>query len=133
MKYNNIDNNGFMMSTLYGIILGFASLLLLTLFSAFVLAALKLSTNISNVIAVVILALSALLCGYSSAKKLKSRALIIGAAAGTLFYLTIAVISAAVTKSGFSSVFLLRMLICFICSETGAFLSTVKRNKSKYI
>ncbi len=121
------------MSALFGVILGFVCLLLLTVLSAFIISILKLGTDVSGVIAVVLLGLSALVCGYSSAKKLKSRALIIGAAAGCFFYLTVAVISAAVTKSGFSSVFLLRLLICFLSSEVGAFLSTLKRSKNKFI
>ena len=132
MQYN-IENKSFLMSALFGVIIGFASLLLLTLLSAFILTALKVSGSASGVIAVIILGVSSLISGYFSARKLNSKVLIIGAAAGTLFYLTVAVISAAVTKQGFSSVFLLRMLICFLTSEVGAFLSTIKRNKSKYI
>ena len=130
MQYSN-ENRSFLMSTLFGVILGFLSLLVLTLVSAFILSVLKVSGSASGIIAVIILGVSSLICGYFAAKKLQSKALIIGAAAGALFYLTVAVISAAITKQGFSSVFLLRILICFLTSEVGAFLSTVKRNKSK--
>ena len=132
MQYNN-ENKSFLMSALFGIILGFASLFVLTLLSALILSLFKVSGNASGIIAVIILGVSSLICGYFAAKKLKSKALIIGAAAGALFYLTVAVISAAVTKSGFTSVFLLRLLICFLTSEVGAFLTTVRRNKSKFI
>lgn len=133
MQYKNNDNKSFMLAVLFGIILGFLCLLLLTLIMAFFLSALKLSGNISGILAIVILSISAFICGFSAAKKLKSKVLIIGVVAGTLFYLTVAVVSAAVTKNGFTGVFILRLVISFLTAEIGAFLSTVKKSKSKFI
>lgn len=133
MKFNGEQKKSFLMSAIFGVIIGFAILFLLTLLLSLIMSAAKISPDAAKVIAVVILGVSGLFSGFASAKKLKSRALVIGAVTGLLFYLTVAVISAAVTKSGFTSVFLLRVLICFAASEIGAVLSTVKRNKSKYI
>lgn len=133
MKFNGEQKKSFLMSAVFGVIIGFIVLFLLTFLSSIIMSAAKINPDSAKVIAVVILGISGLFGGFASAKKLKSKALIIGAVTGLLFYLTVAVISAAVTKSGFTSVFLLRILICFAASEVGAVLSTVKRNKSKYI
>ncbi len=120
------------MSAVFGIAVGFLLLLVLTVLSALLMTAASLSGSTARVFSVIILGISALVCGFASAKKLKSKALIIGAVSGLLMYILIAVISAAVTKEGFTSVFAVRLLISVAASSVGAFLSTVSGGK-KYI
>ena len=127
------QKTNFAISAVFGIVIGFAVILCLMLLSSFIMASTGVSAGSAKVITVIILCVSALVCGYSSAKRLKSKVLIIGAVSGALFYFTISVISAAVTKSGFTRVFLVRLIISVIAAAVGAFLSTVSGRKNKYI
>ncbi len=120
-------------AVLLSVAVGFAVMLLSLLISAFIMLKADMGDTAANVISTVVLMLSAFVCGFVSSKIMASRVMLIAPFAGFIFYLTVAVIGAAVTKSTFGKLFLLRMLLCIILAALGAFLCAVRKQNKKYI
>ena len=123
----------FIFSVLLGVGVGFGVLFLLVLLTSAVLSAIELGAGIINILAVIILGVSSFVSGFVSAKKNNSKLLIVGFFAGLVFYLFVAVVSAAITKNSFTSIFLLRLIVCVVSSIAGSILTTVSHRKQKYI
>ncbi len=132
-NYYNDKKENIYISVFFGVGIGFSVLILLTLVFSLALAMLETVGTAVSVCSVIILCISALVCGFASAKKNKSKILIAGAISGFVFYLLIAVISAAVTKSTFSSVFLIRLIVSVVSSVLGSLLTAISGRKTKYI
>ena len=101
----------FIFSVLLGVGVGFGVLFLLVLLTSAVLSAIELGAGIINIFAVIILGVSSFVSGFVSAKNNNSKLLIVGFFAGLVFYLFVAVVSAAITKNAFTSIFLLRLIV----------------------
>jgi putative membrane protein (TIGR04086 family) len=91
------------------------------------------SDNATGYFATAFIAISGFFCGYFSAKKFGGRVVIIGFLSGLIFYLTIAVISVAITKGGFTSLVVLSMILTVAMAIFGAILSTFKKKKVKIL
>lgn len=130
---NSKSSGGFIHAVVLGTVMGYITVFVMLAVFALVLMLSDSGDGASGIFATVSLALSGLFCGLTAAKKLGSKALIVGLAAGTLFYISVAVISVAVTKSGFSSLFLVRFLLTAAMSGLGSFLSTVKKKRKNII
>ncbi len=94
---------------------------------------LDVSATAISVIATAAISVAALLGGFMAAKRKGSSPLPLGLATGFIFYLSVAIIAAIVTKGSFSSLFILRMALCVVLAGVGAVLETFKKSKNSYI
>ena len=132
-NYMNEGNSKFLRSIILGMCFGFVSMVILTLFFSFIVASASTSWKVINTFSVVIIGVSALVCGFSSAKINKEKILLVGTASGAALYFLIGVIAIIITKDAFSSTFLIRMLIAVVASVIGSILSVFLGKKNKYI
>ena len=132
-NFRENSNSGFGKSLLWGVGIAYAVMAALVFVGALVMTVLDVSLTAVSVIATIALSIAALVGGFISAKIKGSSPLPVGLAAGFVFYLTVAVIAAAVTKGSFSSLFLLRMALCVVLAGVGAVLQSLKRSNKGYI
>ncbi len=135
MKYQ-IGSNGsnkFLLSLLFGIVMGFASLFVILLLFSLITTLADLGDVAISVLSTVAIVISSFICGFLSAKRLGSKALIIGVVSGFVFYITVAIISLITTKDSFSSLFLIRLALSVVMSAVGAIVATQKKSNKNII
>lgn len=130
---NDKSSGSFVRSVVFGIIAGYVSLALLLVICAVLLLLADTGDVAIGVAATVILVIAGLVCGLVSAKKLGSKALIIGLLSGLCFYLTVSVVSLLVSGGGVSSLFLIRLLLTTSSAGIGGFLSATKKKTKSFI
>lgn len=131
--FNENGNNSFLKSLLFGVVIAYAAMLILTTAGAVIMTFLDVSAAAISVIATAAISVAALLGGFMAAKRKGSSPLPLGLATGFIFYLSVAIIAAIVTKGSFSSLFILRMALCVVLAGVGAVLETFKKSKNGYI
>lgn len=131
--FNENGNNSFLKSLLFGVVIAYAAMLILTTAGAVIMTFLDVSATAISVIATAAISVAALLGGFMAAKRKGSSPLPLGLATGFIFYLSVAIIAAIVTKGSFSSLFILRMALCVVLAGVGAVLETFKKSKNGYI
>lgn len=131
--FNENGNNSFFKSLLFGVVIAYAAMLILTTAGAVIMTFLDVSAAAISVIATAAISVAALLGGFMAAKRKGSSPLPLGLATGFIFYLSVAIIAAIVTKGSFSSLFILRMALCVVLAGVGAVLETFKKSKNGYI
>lgn len=131
--FNENGNNSFFKSLLFGVVIAYAAMLILTTAGAVIMTFLDVSAAAISVIATSAISVAALLGGFMAAKRKGSSPLPLGLATGFIFYLSVAIIAAIVTKGSFSSLFILRMALCVVLAGVGAVLETFKKSKNGYI
>ncbi len=118
-------------SAVTGAVIGLAVSLILTVLLAAIMTAAELNVSSANAFASVIIAISALLSGFASAKLCEQRLLAVGTLSGVVYYLAVAVIAAAVTQKSFTSVFVIRLAVSAALSAVGALLSALNKGRAK--
>ena len=131
--FNENGNNSFLKSLLFGVVIAYAAMLILTTAGAVIMTFLDVSAAAISVIATAAISVAALLGGFMAAKRKGSSPLPLGLATGFILYLSVAIIAAIVTKGSFSSLFILRMALCVVLAGVGAVLETFKKTKNGYI
>lgn len=131
--FHENGNNSFLKSLLFGVVIAYAAMAALVVIGALVMTFLDVSVTTISVIATAAISVAALLGGFMAAKRKGSSPLPIGLATGFVFYLTVAIVAAIVTKGSFSSLFILRMALCVVLAGVGAVLETFKKTKNGYI
>lgn len=132
-KRYNEKNAGLVPAVCAGIIIGYTVLISALLISAVIMAAAKMTSGAAVTMATVSLAAAGLAAGFASSKKFGSRAVVIGTLTGSVFYLTVAVISLIITGGGLSSLFILRLCLTVAAALAGSILSTVRKSGKNMI
>lgn len=132
-NYMNDGNNKLLRSIFLGIVIGLISMTILTLIFSFVVASANTSNGTVKIFSLIIIGISALVCGFSAAKINKEKILFVGSGSGAALYFLIGIIAMIITKNAFSGTFLIRMLISVVSSAVGSVLSTVTGGRNKYI
>lgn len=131
---NQNNNSGiFFKSAAFGVLAGYISSVLLMLIFSLILTAADMGSSAATVFSLVTLGASSFICGFVASKLLGSRALIISAAAGAAYYLTLAVISAAVTGGGFTKMFFVKLAIALVLSIAGGIVSTFRKSSKTVV
>lgn len=131
-KYSE-KNAGLVPAVCAGIIIGYTVLISALLISAVIMAAAKLTSGAAVTMATVSLAAAGFVAGFASSKKFGSRAVIIGTLTGSVFYLTVAVISLIITGGGVSSLFVLRMCLTIAAALVGSIFGAVRKSSKNMI
>lgn len=128
------NNKSFILkSVIWGVVIGFVVMFVLLMIAALIMSAAGIETGAGKVFSIIILGISSLVCGIVAAKKAEVRGLVSAVVAGGLLYLLVAVISVAVTKSGFTSAFFIRLAVCVVSSAVGGAVTVFKKGKKSYI
>lgn len=125
------SSKSFRRSVVTGVVIGIAISLILTVLLAAVMTAAELKVSSAKAFATVIIAVSALVSGFASAKLCEQRLLAVGTLSGVIYYIVVAVIAAAVTQKGFTAVFVIRLAVSASLSAVGALLSALNKTKTK--
>lgn len=130
---DSASNKKLLISVLLGVGTGFAALMILLCVFAFIMLKADLGDGTANALSTVALIVSSTMCGFVSSKKLGSRIMIIAPFSGFVFYLTVAVIGAALTKESLGKLFVIRLLLCVVFAGVGALLGVIKQNRRNII
>ncbi len=133
MKFKENSSGSLIKPMIFGILVSLACVFLLSLISAFLLTASGAVGGAVKIFSVVVLGISAFIGGVVSSKIAPKQKLMLGLGSGALFYLTVALISVAVTKNPLSSTFIVRLAICTVAAVLGALLTVFLTDKNKYI
>ena len=126
----NKTNEGFLAGILFGVCSAFVVMFILVVLFALIMSLFKISTEYTGIISMVIIIISGLICGIVTSKKSNKNSLVLGITSGACTYLIIAVISAAITKESFSSMFIIRLVVVTICSAVGAIIKNFRKTKN---
>lgn len=116
-----------------GVVSGFALLFLLLLFFALIMLKVSLSDSGATVMSTIALMIASMFSGLVSSKLSGLKRMPIALVTGFAFYLTVAIISAAITKDSFGKLFLIRMILCIASSAIGAIIGAVNKQNKNYI
>jgi putative membrane protein (TIGR04086 family) len=135
MKFilSNNAKQSFAISMGIGIAVGYIVLFLMLMLSALLLVLTDMPDGTAVVLSTVSLALAGFLCGLVSSKILGSKALIVGLLSGFVFYVTVALISAVVTKGEFTSLFILRLILATAMSGVGSVVGAFRKSNKHII
>lgn len=126
-------NGGFMLSAGVGVLAGYIALFVLLFISAIIMTAAKLTAGAAVIMATVSLCAAGLLAGVVSSKKYGSRVLVMGAVTGLAFYISVALVSVIITRSGLSSLFIWRLILTVAASSIGSVIGALKQSNKKMI
>lgn len=120
-------------SLFIGVLMGFLALFLLLMLFSLIVTLADLTLSVASAFSTVAIVISSFICGFFAAKKLGCKALIIGILSGTVFYLLITIVSLIITKSGLSSIFLLRVSLSIFLSIIGSIFGTRRKSNKSII
>lgn len=126
MKNYEVGTKVFLKSAGIGAVISHISAVLLIVIAALIVSSVNTGEAVIGVISLVILAVSAFLGGFFSAKILKCKALFVSLASGGFYYLSLAVLSAAISVDSFGKMFLLKLALTVIFSALGGIVTTFK-------
>ena len=126
-------NGGFMLSAGVGVLEGYIALFVLLFISAIIMTAAKLTAGAAVIMATVSLCAAGLFAGVVSSKKYGSRVLVMGTVTGLAFYISVALISVIITRSGLSSLFVWRLILTVAASSIGSVIGALKQSNKKMI
>lgn len=126
MKNYDVDAKTFLKAAGIGAGVSHISAVILMVVFALVISSVDMGDTAIQVISFVILALSAFLGGFLAAKILKCKALFVSLASGGIYYLSLAVLSAAVSIESFGKMFLIKLALTAVFSALGGIVTAFK-------
>ena len=126
MKNYEVNAKSFLKASGIGAAVSHIASLLFTVVFALIISAGDIKDSVIKAISFVILCISAFLGGFLAAKILKCKALFAGLSSGGIYYLTLAVLSAAINSHGFSKMFLIKLALTAVFSALGGIVTTFK-------
>ena len=106
--------------------------ILIAIFAA-ILTFFDLSEGVSVILSTIAIVLGAYVCGYLAGYIGKEKGLLSGLTSGASFYVIVAIIAVIITKSGLTSLFFIRLVLCLIFSAVGGIVGlnkTLKRTST---
>lgn len=130
MKNSDVRATVFLKSAALGGGIAHILALVLIVIAALVVSSVNANETAISIISLCILCLSAFFGGFSAAKILKCKALFVSLAAGGFYYLSLALLSAAISTDSFGKMVLLKLLLTALFSALGGIVTTFKE---KYV
>ncbi len=131
MKTN--DKNNSVKTMLISILIGLGVTFGLLLIFSLLLTIFDLPESVSIILSSVAIIAGAFGCGFSTGYINRKKGLIAGLTSGASFYVIIAIIAVAVTGSGLSTLFLIRLVLSVIFSAIGGIVGLNKALSRKNI
>jgi putative membrane protein (TIGR04086 family) len=126
MKRYDVGISVFLKSAGIGAVISHVSSLLLILIAALIVSSCDANETVIGIISLAILCATAFLGGFFAARILKCKALFVGLVSGAFYYLSLALVSAAISADSFGKMVLLKLVLTAVFSALGGIVTTLK-------
>lgn len=127
------SSSNFWVNVAVSVLVGFAVMFLMIIIFAIIMSAAEMSSSSAKIISPIALGVGAFVCGIVSSKRQTERLIVSAALSGLVMYILVAVVSALISKSGFTSALIIRMAVTVVASVAGTLLIALSVRKNKYI
>ncbi len=122
-----------MLSAGVGVLAGYIALFVLLFISAIIMTAAKLTAGAAVIMATVSLFARQDCSPVSYHQKIRFARPVMGAVTGLAFYISVALVSVIITRSGLSSLFIWRLILTVAASSIGSVIGALKQSNKKMI